>query len=568
MAEPVSRLVTAYPGVETAPTFSPDGTQLAFTWDGERRDNADIYVTLVGSGGTPLRLTSDPSPDHGPTWSPDGTQIAFVRRSKQGGVLFVTSPLGSGERKIAQLMVLPSQLSWTSDSRHLIGDMSTSDDADHLELITVGSGEARIIATGNDSGGRHLYPAISPKGDYLAYGYGTGATGFLTSVFIVPLGPDFTPVGPARALTKPSQQLRGLTWASDSASLIYAEGLNAEMWRVTTDGAAPKRILPGVQGFLPAVARAGHRLAYVRSGASADLWKFESGKAPVVFGSSSTNDYDPSFSADGTQIAFASGRSGDLAIWRAKADGTTPVQLTFDRGKRPGSPRWSSDGKWLAFDDQMDDGHSRIFVIDAAGGRPRRLTQSDDDEAFPSWSPDGQWIYYRSSRTKRNEVWRARVAGGDPIQVTRTGGSTPFVSDDGESVYYLRGSGMLRDLFVAPVEGGPERRILQGIRQWDYLPTKLGIYYVSVVSAENPARQELRVFDVATNEHRVLAKFESSTGVRGSGGITGRQDRGQGRQVARQWHGPHDGRQLPVTDARPLASMRNRPRAGLRLDNN
>jgi Tol biopolymer transport system component len=48
--------LTSYPGFQTAPTFSPDGNQVAFCWDGEKRDNKDIYVKLIG-GGPPLRLT-------------------------------------------------------------------------------------------------------------------------------------------------------------------------------------------------------------------------------------------------------------------------------------------------------------------------------------------------------------------------------------------------------------------------------------------------------------------------------------------------------------------------------
>ena len=52
---------------------------MAFSWNGAKQDNDDIYVKLIGSGG-PLRLTTDPAPDAAPAWSPDGGTIAFVRR--------------------------------------------------------------------------------------------------------------------------------------------------------------------------------------------------------------------------------------------------------------------------------------------------------------------------------------------------------------------------------------------------------------------------------------------------------------------------------------------------------
>jgi DNA-binding winged helix-turn-helix (wHTH) protein len=68
---------TSFPGQEKDPALSPDVKQLAFVWDGEKRDNFDIYVQLIG-GGKPLQLTSDPRPDVSPVWSPDGSQIAFA----------------------------------------------------------------------------------------------------------------------------------------------------------------------------------------------------------------------------------------------------------------------------------------------------------------------------------------------------------------------------------------------------------------------------------------------------------------------------------------------------------
>ena len=58
----VSLPLTSYPGFEKHPSFSPDGRQVTFSWNGEKQDNYDIYVLLT-SGGAPLRLTTHPAPD-------------------------------------------------------------------------------------------------------------------------------------------------------------------------------------------------------------------------------------------------------------------------------------------------------------------------------------------------------------------------------------------------------------------------------------------------------------------------------------------------------------------------
>src|SRR5438046_2467843 len=66
--------LTTYAGSELYPSFSPDGSQVAFSWNGEKQDNFDIYIKQV-EGVAPVRLTTDPAPDNFPAWSPDGRSI-------------------------------------------------------------------------------------------------------------------------------------------------------------------------------------------------------------------------------------------------------------------------------------------------------------------------------------------------------------------------------------------------------------------------------------------------------------------------------------------------------------
>jgi serine/threonine protein kinase len=81
-APPPSRivLVTTTAGEKGRPALSPDGSWVAFQWNGKNRDNWDIYVKELDGAGF-NRLTADPAVDCCPAWSPDGRQIAFLRRS-------------------------------------------------------------------------------------------------------------------------------------------------------------------------------------------------------------------------------------------------------------------------------------------------------------------------------------------------------------------------------------------------------------------------------------------------------------------------------------------------------
>src|SRR5262249_8548916 len=89
-----------YPGSGRRPFFPPDGYQVAFSWNGEKQDNYDIYVKVVNGASPPLRLTRDSNPDLAPAWSPDGRWIAFLRKTGDAGAVFLVSPLGGPERRL------------------------------------------------------------------------------------------------------------------------------------------------------------------------------------------------------------------------------------------------------------------------------------------------------------------------------------------------------------------------------------------------------------------------------------------------------------------------------------
>ena len=113
--------LTSYPGSESQPSFSPDGSQVAFAWDGEKQDNSDIYLKLIGTE-PPARLTTDPAEDFSPAWSPDGRSIAFIRGLPgRKAAVFLVPPVGGTERKLAEIdgTVWWSSLAWSPESKSL-----------------------------------------------------------------------------------------------------------------------------------------------------------------------------------------------------------------------------------------------------------------------------------------------------------------------------------------------------------------------------------------------------------------------------------------------------------------
>jgi DNA-binding winged helix-turn-helix (wHTH) protein len=108
--------LTTLTGLEAQPTFSPDGEQVAFAWNGAKQDNWDIYVTLIGSSEV-RRLTSDPAADTNPAWSPDGRQIAYLRERPDGTTIQLVSVLSGADRRLTDFPGAES-IAWARDLRN------------------------------------------------------------------------------------------------------------------------------------------------------------------------------------------------------------------------------------------------------------------------------------------------------------------------------------------------------------------------------------------------------------------------------------------------------------------
>ena len=142
--------LTSLSGWEADPALSPDGSQLAFSWDRDGDERADIYVQLIGAG-PPLRLTTDSANDFSPAWSPDGHHIAFLRcqGSEQG--VFTVPALGGPERKL-QAMSCPHSsdeeglsLDWSPDGKLLAFSDKTSADGFSIFLLSIETLEKRRL---------------------------------------------------------------------------------------------------------------------------------------------------------------------------------------------------------------------------------------------------------------------------------------------------------------------------------------------------------------------------------------------------------------------------------------
>ena len=120
------------------------------------------------------------------------------------------------------------------------------------------------------------------------------------------------------------------------------------------------------------------------------------------------------------------------------------------------------------------EGNPDIWVMNADGSQPQRLTTEASEDVTGAWAPDGGSIVFCSNRTGDLQLWRVPAGGGSAVQFTREGGFAPRLSPDGKYFYYLksRANGELRRI---PVSGGAEEVVIPSVRDRNWVVTE-GIY--------------------------------------------------------------------------------------------
>jgi Tol biopolymer transport system component len=500
-------------------SFSPDGTQVAYASAGDDAANWDIWLKLVGDP-EGRRLTSDPAAENNPAWSPDGSEIAFVRLrpgarpgviSSQlaAGTLHFVSPLGGPVRRLSDLPV-HGRPSWSPDGRWLVVARARlgSEPPGGIYLVSTATGESRPL-TRPKPPAFDLSPAFAPDGRAIAYAACSGTEASPScNIHNLPLSAGLEPTGSARVAARQGLSSQGLAWTRDGRSIVY--GANAILWRVRLDGdTTPERLELAGFGIAPATVGSRERLAFVRLTGDADVYRQEPGGPPRPLAQSTLLERHARFSTDGRRIAFQAGEPArGFDIWLADADGSNPARLTRGPERLKGSPSWSPDDRSLAFDARGEDAQRDVFTIGADGSGLRRVTESAANDFVPSWSRDGRFLYFTSDRTGRAEVYRVPVGGGPEEQLTQAGGTSPVESLDGRELYYQRN---VDGALLARAATGGEREVRPCVRSQAWAVAPHGVVYQPCAGTDEagPPGLLLRFWDARSGADRPWGSIDA-----------------------------------------------------------
>jgi Tol biopolymer transport system component len=444
--------------------------------------SSDHSRLLVGASDGKSPIWSQPLPSGSPrrigdfeadwaAWSPDNKQLVYTI----GHDLYVASVDGSDNRRLCCEVGYPYYAYFSPDGKRIRFSLLSSFDS-LWEVQTDGANLHQLFTEWRDSVsvccGRW-----SPDGRYYVF------TGVLSA----------------------------------GAVDIFALRESSTLFRKKL--AEPMRLTFGPSQFFSPVVSTDEKIIFSKG-------KLESGElvrydrvsrqfVPLLGGISASH---VSFSRDGKWVSYVSIPDGHL--WRSRVDGTDKLQLTFGENFAA-LPRWSPDGKLLAFVLWTLDGHpARSFLISADGGSPKLLLPNIASSGTPDWSPDGNQIVFDTGYLSERDNSEINVVDVRTGKVSTIAGSSgkfgPRWSPDG------------RYLVAVPLEDNPKKLFLYDFKTEKWTPwvtDKNGLGYPAWTSdgryvqywsgGDKPAVWRLRVGETTPKILFGLSDFHMYTALMG-----------------------------------------------------
>lgn len=492
--------LTFGPDLQGDPAWSPDGRRVAFASD--RQGNSNIWVQEL-SQTEPIRVTSSPAREWQPDWSPDGGWIVY-RSEQDGGGLYIVAAEGGAAR---QLSVFGTRPRWSPSGDLILFSNATSRagarklyvvdprggapreiGADVIEPLT-SSIWASVDAAWHPDGRRISVWGRLPEGrwTFATVNVATGAAVY-----------SRLPESGLRDLDRQRVRLGRFVWAP-SARFLYFEGQAAEtrnIWRVAVEPSTlawigtPERLTTdvGEEADL-ALSPEGTRLAFTVRTQRTSVWALDFDPRlgqltghEQAFTTGSAGQVDLDTPRDGSRLAYRSVRAGRSELWEVRtADREERVLLVSNQGS-PSSPRWSSDGRSIAYSRPSSSsgsssgaGRDLLAIMSPEQRREQLITIPGRASFRPSdWSTDGRMIL-GDCRSPGESMGICLVslpgrAGADSAMQVLVHDPTrslfgPRFSPDQRWVSFVavdpKGSTVTR-IYVAPAGGGPWIPITDG----------------------------------------------------------------------------------------------------------
>jgi Tol biopolymer transport system component len=445
------------------PAWSPDGRSIAYTMDVAQR--SQIFVRSVDSD-APAQITHGEDDAIRPFWWPDGSRVGFVSDYRVWSV----SRAGGGPELVQKKFVVAATLSPDGQT------LATWRTADHTAGFSV------WLASPPNTEPREYEPApfkvkgwysptylqFSPDGRQLLLAHWTDAAD--TAIWRMPF-PDGRGQ-PQRLLPKIPRIIAQLeptrlSWMPDGqrAAMVFrtASAPKGGLWMtdVRTGAAMPLSVGVTQQGS-PSFSPDGSRIAFTAGGPGYDLVEVPLDGSPMRnFVATSSDEYSAAWVPGSSRYVYLTNKSGEEEL-RIHSQTENWDRLivgirTFEGTTVMSSPVASPDGQRVAFDVYGTSGAASIWISPVGGGAPLKLNAQGAMESAPVWSPDGQFIACLHFEPGGVGLAINRVGTADPPRMLAHGieGIIPAWSPDGQWIAYQTNAN--RDLRLVSPDGARQR---------------------------------------------------------------------------------------------------------------
>ena len=405
---------------------SPDGQTVVFDLLG------DLY-TMPIAGGKAVRITNGLAHDMQPRFSPDGKRIVFVSdRSGDDNVWIIGRNGELAQQLTTGIDNIFQSPEWTPDGQYVVVSKSNPlTGLEHLWLYHTKGGRGLELGTA-PPGMRMLGAAFGPDSRYIYYASRNGSWTYNAIFPLFQIGVYDRETGSRTTLSARYGSAFRPAVSPDGKWLTYGTRQEAET------GLRIREIATGEEKWLAYPIQRDE----MESLASMDV-------LPGY-----------SFTPDSKAVVISYGGE----IWRVPVDGGAAAKIPFNADvevavgpevkfeyRVEDSPTFtarqirdavpSPDGKRVAFT-ALD----RVYVADMPNGTPKRLTNQEIGEYYPTWSPDGLSVAFVTYDDREGHIMKVAAAGGVPVKLTRVTGyyQQPAFSPDGKRIVAIRAS--VRDL--------------------------------------------------------------------------------------------------------------------------
>jgi serine/threonine protein kinase len=469
------------------PTPSPDGERIVFS-----AMNADNKYTLwIRSLSSPaLRQLPGTEGAIVPFWSPDGRQVGFLADGKLKRVDLA----GGVPQTIAEISNNFGGATWSSKGTILFGNNGA------LYAVPAQGGERRVVRALGQGEYAQYWPQFLPDGEHFLYAFQSSSSPDDNGFYIGSLdgklrrkllGPDTKAIAVdgylvfsrgdvlyAQEFDFKSLALRGqptplsdhvLTFGTSFGANFFASlsrgpndvlayrtgstGSDVELTWFDRSGNRISTLGPAALFSSPALSPDGKWMATGRRDAQGgrDVWLFDLSRGTntrLTF--DPADEFNPTWSPDGKQIAFTGTSRHHRDIYVMDAHGTRAPELVLESAEQKNVEQWSPDGKYLVYNTNPTPGTPQdLYVLPLFGDRkPIAMLTSPFIEDMGQISPNGKWLAYRSNESGTSEVYVLAFAPNDPAarrkwRISTDGGMEPQWRADGKELFYLNSSTLM-----------------------------------------------------------------------------------------------------------------------------